>query len=207
MYRNKFLITAILIFFGATFQSAQAQKTEKLLNEQIKFTLPAGFQEIKKDSLNFRFYLHKPEKIGCCLSEDIFAYRNDKNSMEIGIGFIEPEVFEGTERGFLEKQLPKIKIAAEKMAGEIVGKLKWRKKEIVVVNQKKFIHLIFETPPESGGSVHEFYMTDFQGYLMVFAINAPVSSYDKEKALIAVITRSLKVNPDVLEAPSIAPSD
>lgn len=205
MRKNKFLIAAILILLAGSLQLARAQKQENLLDGQIRFILPEGFEETKKDSLNFRFHLHKPLKIGCCLSEKIFAYRNDKNSLEIGIGFIEPTVF-GDGRGVMEKNLPKIKLAVEKMAKETVANLKWRKRENLVIGGKKFIHLIFETPPASGGSIHEFYMTDFQGYLMVFAINASASGYNKHGALIASITRSLKVKPEILEAPSIAPA-
>ena len=207
MRNNKFLIAAVLIWLAGSFQTARAQKRENLLDGQISFTLPKGFQATQKDSLNFRFYLHNPEKIGCCLSEEIFAYQNDKNSIEIGIGFIEPEVIKGTERGIDARTLPKIKLEVEKLAKEVIGNVKWRKRENLVIRRKKFIHLIFETPPASGGSVHEFYMTDFQGYLMVFAINAPASGYDKQSASIASIARSLKVAPFILEAPVGAPSN
>jgi hypothetical protein len=207
MRKNIFLIAALLILLAGSFQSAQAQKREELLDGQISFTLPKGFQETKKDSLNFRFYLHNPEKIGCCLSEEIFAYRNDKNSIEIGIGFIPPDVFKGTGRGVSARNLPKIKLEIEKMTKETIGNVKWRKSENLIIRRKKFIHLVFETPPASGGSVHEFYMTDFQGNLMVFAISAPASVYNKESALIASITRSLKVDPFILEAPVGVPSN
>ena len=207
MNRHKFLTLIGLLTVLVFAQNLTAQKKESLDNDQIKFTLPKDFEKVEKTALDFRFYMHNPEERGCCLDEDIYAYTNKTKSLEVMLGFIPPDTIKGTERVVREKSLPKIKLEIEKLANEKVKGIKWLKKESIVRNKKKWIHLIFQTPKTGDDRVYEFLIADYHAYLMVFAVSSDNPEYDKNKASITEIINSLKVDELLYGTPVGVPSN
>ena len=203
MIRHRVLTIIGLLIVLVFVQNLTAQKQESLDSDQIKFTLPKDFEKVEKAGLDFRFYTHKPEKTGCCLDENIYAYSNKNKPVEVMLTFIASDEIKGTENGVRENSLPGIKLEIEKLADQKVKDIKWLKKEIIVQNKKKWIHLIFQTPKTDDDRFYEFLMADYHGYLMVFGTSSDAPEYNKNKTLMTKIINSLKVDEAIYEAPAM----
>lgn len=202
MKRNICFLFLVLLIAGSA-QIIQAQKIS-LLGNQITFILPKGFKAVKKENVDFKFYSHNPVKTGCCISENIFSYFNQQENLGIDLSFIEPEKFgqEYDRDGIEQSNLLKLKPVLESMANKNGKTLKLMTNESVLKARKKWLHFVFQTPQNDDNKVYEQYLTDFQGYLMVFSVNFPTGQ-EKEKIVVNNIFRSLKVSEQLMDEPVI----
>jgi hypothetical protein len=164
------------IIFAAATISVFAQNLVSIEGGKIQIDLPKGFKQLTKEEISLKYPNSRAPQ---------YVYATETASVSIGVSI--------TTNSLAENELDKYKTSMEELLPRAVPNLKWLNREIIKINNKKWVHFELISSGIDTDIHNHLLTTSLGGNQLLVTLNATVKEYLNYKEQLEKVKDSILI--------------